>query len=240
MVQPAPAAAPLPAAPQKPLANQHILSAADEAMLRDFGSGSGLLELTREAYSVSPHLDVNNRPVELPISPPVGESDRQFQVVGTALTLANQLVQAHKAELVRSRRSGRFALILLASVVVVAAGLLGWGISNLGKVNLEQANANNLTRNYDTEIRRTAGEVESSKVQVSKMQADLAAAREQLAEAKAIATVLEANLKQANAGLAQINAELGAAKVQLSLAKARTAEAESNKPFPTTQSALAQ
>jgi hypothetical protein len=89
-----------------------ILSAADEALLRDLGSGSGLLELTREAYSTG---DVHNRNVATVPAPgalpagadgvgPVSESgDRQFQIVGTALALANKLVQAHKAEVKRAR-----------------------------------------------------------------------------------------------------------------------------------------
>ena len=108
---PAPDAVGAPAGAAEPrpedFTGQVMLTPEDEALLREFGSGSGLLELTREAYEMS----VTGKPAgrtnssrlppeaeKLPGQPPpAGEADRQFQVVGTALALANKLVQAYKA-----------------------------------------------------------------------------------------------------------------------------------------------
>jgi len=86
------------------LESQHrILSAADEAMLREFGSGSGLLELTREAFDVQASERARSHPLAAAPSPDE-MSDRQFQIVGTALTMANRLVTVYKGELARTRR----------------------------------------------------------------------------------------------------------------------------------------
>jgi len=142
-----------------------ILSDADEAMLREFGSGSGLLELTREAYTNGNPGDVNVQvtlPANAPrhataVSPPIqaperaaaqapaapqsatggghtdagsSEFERQFSVVSMALTMANKLVLAHKAELTNVRSNQRLAWAIVGVLLLVFFGTAYWGLNH--------------------------------------------------------------------------------------------------------------
>lgn len=130
-----------------------MLSQADEALLREYGAGSGLLELTREAYEVSgmtgreerknaagallAGMAAQQQRAEEP-PPPAMQGDHQFGVVTTALTLANRLVLTYKDELARARR-----LLLVAWVSVAVLTLLGivalwYGTSQSGQLDRER------------------------------------------------------------------------------------------------------
>ena len=140
-----------------------ILSDADEAMLREFGSGSGLLELTREAYTggvgdvhdksavsapaPSPSEEHEHTPVEL---------ERQFQIVGTALTLANKLVLAHKGELGRTRSAQRLALIVLTCLALLLAGAFAWAMTLRKDVDVANMQSAGLQKMLDDEKARSA------------------------------------------------------------------------------------
>ncbi len=127
-----------------------ILSKADEAMLRKFDSGTGLLELTRETYQETLVGQQGNSSIspgesEGPLSPAQREAERQFQIVDTALTLANKLVLTHKTELKRTRRN---ALIAWLTVVAMSAGVvvsLLWGTMKSDSANVERARADSIS-----------------------------------------------------------------------------------------------
>jgi hypothetical protein len=136
-----------------------MLSQADEALLREYGAGSGLLELTREAYEVSGLTGREERKNAVEVllagmaaqqaenpAPAALQGGHQFQVVTTALTLANRLVLTYKFELTRARR-----LLLVAWVAVVVLTLLGvvalwYGTSQSGEAEREKLRSSMLTQ----------------------------------------------------------------------------------------------
>lgn len=209
-------------------ANENILSSAEEAMLRDFGSGSGLLELTREAYGDSSLVDVNNPNAAAPHAKgqaahdPSGE--RHFQVVSTALTLANKLVLTYKAELLRSRRHLRRLVIAVSAMTVIAAGLLAWGVSNLGRVNVQEATASGLRDVLEQEREDNSANSMAIKSRLSIIEKELADAREQQATSKASATIYKASLDEVSAKLYDVQTELGAARAESIAAKSQSSE----------------
>lgn len=227
------AGAPAGAAEPRPedFTGQVMLTPEDEALLREFGSGSGLLELTREAYEMS----VTGKPAgrtkssrlppeaeKLPGQlPPAGEADRQFQVVGTALALANKLVQAHKAELERARRSALLGWIAVAALALVAAGSLAWGVWQSGRANTEQVKATGLNSTLTTvasqlseerlRMPKLTDDLEAAQKERRLLQAELAAAKEGLIQAKSDTLVATARLDAASARLEALKAEMGRA-----------------------------
>ena len=199
------------------------LSAADEAMLRGYDSGSGLLELTREAYGTS--LDSwgsgGQGGVDLDAggAPP---APRQFQIVATALGLANRLVATFKAELVRTRRNARLGWALVAVLVAVGAVGLWWGTSQVGSTEVHRAKADDLTkRAADLEARLSEEKAENAKLtgrldtlrgEQVRLQGELTTVRADLAESKAKVQILTAEQKAAADRIAAVAAELQDAK----------------------------
>jgi len=182
-----------------------ILSDADEAMLREFGSGSGLLELTREAYTGGVG-DVHEKPAVIAPAPNPSEEhehtpvelERQFQIVGTALTLANKLVLAHKGELGRTRSAQRLALIVLTCLALLLAGAFAWAMTLRKDVDVAR-------KDVDIANMQSAGlqkMLDDEKARSAKKDEDLAAAaklhaglQEQFTTAKSDAARAGADLK---------------------------------------------
>lgn len=254
------------------LTTGRILSQADEAMLRDYGSGSGLLELTRDAYEVSasqpapagmteappPALASAEAPPAAPPSPQSREElDRQFQIIGTALALANKLVQAHKAELARTRGQSALGWALLAAMTI-GAGVLGWlAVRQSGLTDLERNNVVNLTKGlgdaaaqlaeHKTQAARLAEELSTLRAEQKTTQAEqrttlaeLSTAKESLAEKKGAMEAQAAELKAADARNAtqagevqRLQGDLAAARQALSEAKTPTT-GPTTSPSPTT------
>jgi hypothetical protein len=173
-----------------------MLSQADEAMLREYGSGSGLLELTREAYSPSSG-PAPAGPAFAPqeaASQSKGELDRQFQIIGTALTLANKLVLAHKGELARTRRQSSLGWALLAAMTLSAAALGWWAVSQSGQTNLAREQNLNMADRMREAVRdrdelkvqapRRAEELSAERADHKATLAELKAAKDALSKAK--------------------------------------------------------
>ncbi len=196
-----------------------ILSASDEAMLRDFGAGTGLLDLTREAIGIGPG--------DRPRGPRSGYgaaadmADRQFQLVCTALTMANKLVDVYKGELARTRK---IMLVCWAAVGVVLAGAIAtlwWAGAASGAASLERSRAQDRSErlaNLESTMReeRDSGgklaaalkavtdEARQNRGDLLKAQVDLAKTHEELTAAQASAQVLTANLETANLKIVQL------------------------------------
>jgi len=240
-----------------PDAAGRILSKADESMLRDYGSGSGLLELTREAMSLSANGAAAPQaapPAAPAAGPSSGETDRQFQIVGTALTLANKLVLAHKTELARTRRHAALGWSLLAATTLAAAAAGWWAVRQSGLTELERLSATNLsTRLLDanaqlaehrsgerrlteelaaerTEHRAARTELTAARNECRAVQADLAGAKEALGERKGAAAALTAMLDAANARIAGLAADVQ--RLQSELAAARPPDGQRSTTQP--------
>lgn len=224
-----------------------ILSDADEAMLREFGSGSGLLELTREAYTSTPG-DVNARAGAAPAAGD-GESsspalERQFAVVGMALTMANKLVLAHKGELARMRSAQRIAWAAMIVLAVLLAGVAWWGMGlrkdvDIAARDLETARLNAGTMQQSLEAERTRNQgLETDRTQAQKeaatasnslarmegsseaLKAELATARKQAEAAATDAARSSMQIEQLNKDLAKAREELQAANTQAATLRA--------------------
>ena len=210
-----------------------ILSAADEAMLRDLGSGSGLLELTREALELQ--AGERSRGALAPPSdqPPGDLSDRQFQVVGTALTMANRLVEVYKAELARSRRLALTAWIAVAAIALSGIVTFWWGMSKSGSADVERSTAasersaaaslkNDLAdekANVLKEEARTQEEklrTQEEKAKAVKLSADLDAARNDDRKTQADLSKTKDELSKARQDLTKSQADLESANVRTS------------------------
>ena len=157
-----------------------ILSKADEAMLRDYGSGSGLLELTREAVGLSAGGAPSPQAAPAAAGHSGGESDRQFQIVGTALTLANKLVLAHKTELARTRRQAALGWSLLAAMTLAAAAAGWWAVRQSGLTELERANVSlerlNVT-NLSDRLLDANGQIADHRAREPRLAEEIAATR---------------------------------------------------------------
>jgi len=198
-----------------------ILSAADEAMLREFGSGSGLLEMTSEA--------MQSGPIELPHRNSADElagvrdlSDRQFQIVGTALTMANKLTEVYKAELARARRMSMVVWSASALILIAAVVAFGWGMGQASTASLERSNVTNSTEKaanfktlYDKEEARgtaLAAELQTVRAEARKAQGDLAAARELASQSQTTIQSLNAELQNAKTKVTQLQGQLDVAR----------------------------
>jgi len=226
-----------------------ILSKADEAMLREFGSGTGLLELTREAYSTPPGGAGAAAGPGAAFAPPEGalpakeELDRQFQIIGTALALANKLVLAHKGELGRARRQSTLGWSLLACMTLAAGALGWWAVSQSGRTDLERAQGANLSQRLADANR----ERDEYKAQIPKLREELAAdraehkttrdelktaeksladARESLATKKGEADTLTAELKGTRAQINSLGQEVERLTASLAAANAGAASSD--------------
>ena len=237
-------------------------SKADEAMLRDFGSGTGLLELTRETYDTG--LDAarsgaqedqaaGGRPGFVP--PPMDDPHRQFQIVATALSLANKLVQTHKAEAARARRSALLAWISVAALAALGATAIWYGTRLAGSADLEQANAlnqlelerakaANLTANLaDGQSRLAEEKARASKVSetlenvrkdLKAVQGELVTLSQAVGEGKATAQILTTDLKAARNKITELTAELARAK-STPAPETQRAPGAATQPAPETQ-----
>ena len=246
------------AAPAGPDAAGRILSKADESMLRDYGSGSGLLELTREAMSLSANGAASPQAAPAaapaPAGPSAGETDRQFQIVGTALTLANKLVLAHKLELGRSRRHAALGWSLLAAMTLAAAAAGWWAVRQSGLTELERMSAGNLAaRLQDANVQLAehrgrepiaAEELATVRKDLRAAQTELSAAKEALAEAKqslaqksGAVEALTAKLETADARAAALADRVQRLQADLAAAQAGPASSsgELTSPGPSTR-----
>lgn len=216
---------------------RRILSAADEAMLREFGSGSGLLELTREAIELSPGQAKMPASAPGPMDADQEEmSDRQFQIVGTALTMANRLVQVYKSELTRTRRISLAAWIAAAAMVAVSVLIFWWGMNKSNSADIEKrisetvaadlgrsrSEAKSAKENFAQELddaRKTnekaqaelttlRGNLEDARSETRKTLTELSSAREAAAESKGSIQVLTNNLSVANAKVLALEAQV--------------------------------
>jgi len=266
------------------------LTEADEAMLREFGTGTGLLDLTRDSFydtmvrqAISPDDPAEPsdsgdagepaqdkaragsapapaaqaaRPgltggaqaggeaapqppaARLVPKPPRGgaEAERQFQIVATALTLANKLVLTHRSEAARARRSATGAW-LTAVVLLAAAGAAAlWATQQSGRADLERTKAGgaadrlklaeDAAREEKSRQTKQAGELDAARADYRKVQtdlsdartradtlrADLTTAREALAETKAAVQVLTAAEAASKASMADLTRQLDQAR----------------------------
>jgi len=233
-----------------------ILSDADEAMLREFGSGSGLLELTREAYvqgnpgdvnvqvtpppnaprhatAVSPVPPPTQAPTQAPTlgpapvmqpqpQPATGRSDpdspeleRQFTVVSMALTMANKLVLAHKAELTNVRSNQRLAWTIVAVLAVVFLATAWWGMDHRGKSEMATSNLNLEKRTAETS-RMIADE---RSAQFTKANADLTLVTETLKETQGENLALKSRLATTEVKVSNLETEVKRAKTDTEQAR---------------------
>ena len=216
---------------------RRILSAADEAMLREFGSGSGLLELTREAIELSPGQAKIPASAPGPMDAAQEEmSDRQFQIVGTALTMSNRLVQVYKSELTRTRRISLVAWGAVGAMVAVSVLIFWWGMTKSNSADIEKrisetvsadlgrsrSEAKSAKENFAQELddaRKTnekaqaelttlRGNLEDARSETRKTLTELSSAREAAAESKGSIQVLTNNLSVANAKVLALEAQV--------------------------------
>jgi phage FluMu protein Com len=251
-------------------------SEADAALLRRFGSGSGLLELTRETYDASldasqteaPQVSETEAPDQVDLDSEVAsvaeavpeltqQPYRQFQIVATALSLANKLVNVHKAELARTRRSARLGWLCVAVLVAAGGFSLWWGMSQAASLAREGERAVNLQRQAETNAsnmtarlaaieanlkgekaaaERLRTELAALRSERNALQGELSSAKEALAEDKGKVQVLTASLQTAEARIEKLTTELAEAKVALEAAKSAAA-ARGQAPGPTTRPA---
>ncbi|MFB3892739.1 MAG: hypothetical protein ACE15C_12025 [Phycisphaerae bacterium] len=190
-----------------------ILLPEDESMLRDFGSGSGLLELTRDALETHvPSAAGGAQPSDAQMS------DRQFQIVGTALTMANKLVQVYKGELARARRLSLVSWGTVGLIAAVAVVAFWWGMTSSSSADVERSRAAGLAdklavveKSLSEEKARTpelSRELALARGDGRKAQDELAQAREAVTQGKAAAGVLTANLDAANAKVSYLEAQV--------------------------------
>lgn len=213
-----------------PELSQKALSDADESMLRDFGAGSGLLELTREAYEVSGATGRAERKesgagklsalggVE-PSLPEIaaaaaGGSDRQFQVVATALTLANRLVLTYKGELARARQMLTIGLGCIGLLVLLGATALWWGTSKSGSLEGERKTAGMLDQrgqDLDRQLAESRKDMENNRLTLQK---ELDAARQELEKERNVARDFQAKIDKANEAVLQATTKANDAVLQ--------------------------
>jgi len=197
-------------------------SKADEAMLREYGTGTGLLDLTREVYGTSPaeSAGAQSPPHEQPAveSQAGGASGRsddatrqKLQIVGTALSLANRLVEVHKGDSERARHGARLAWCAVAVLVVVGGALLWLTTRQSGQMDVQQVHAtvlrekltdaeDRLTQQH-SRVRALIDELDAARAdrrdlraEQSRLLDELASSREALAKSKADAELLKSQL----------------------------------------------
>ncbi len=152
-------------------------------------------------------------------------AERQIQIARTALGMARKLAETHEYELKRARRNAFLAWVA-AGVLAVGGGLaLGWAVHRTHDLNVSRITANSLTNDLqgvrallEEEKARTAGlnedlraaQADRRSLQADKdrVQGDLTTAREALAESKAAAQILSADLATAKTKAAEMSAEL--------------------------------
>lgn len=203
-----------------------ILSAADEAMLRELGSGSGLLEMTGEA--------LQSGSVEFPQRGHSGGggtagpgaiadelagvrdlSDRQFQIVGTALTMANKLTEVYKGELARTRRMALLVWSAGAVLLIAAVISFGWGMSQHSAATLEQSKSAASTQTADllksqvSDLRAEAANLNSQITDLKSQTTDLKSRYE---EQKSHSAALATDLQGAEAKITQLQSQLDSAR----------------------------
>ena len=238
------------------------LSAADEAMLREYDSGTGLLELTREVYGTSLDSWGSGGPGEGNLhaggAPP---EPRQFQIVATALSLANRLVATFKVEVVRTRKAARLGWILVAVLAVASAGGLWWSTRQAGSIQVQMARADGLTkRAADLDARVSEEKDEKAKLtsqldllrrEQARLQGELTTAGTSLAESEAkvrIATIeqeaadnrtaaVATDLQEATGEIDRLTTDLKDARANIASLKTELAVAKAAATPPATQPA---
>jgi len=238
-----------------------ILSDADEAMLREFGSGSGLLELTREAYTngnpgdvnvqvtlpanaprhateVSPPPDQTAAPApamtgQPPVSPgqlPAGadmggaEMERQFSVVSMALTMANKLVLAHKAELANVRSNQKMAWIVVGVLAAVFLATAFWGMDLRGDAKL----AAKVVADMEQNAKASEAVNADFRLKLTSAETELSQTKAQLIADQGHNRTLTDNLRTAENRAAGLESDLKKAKTDATQAKARQDRAEAD------------
>ncbi|KPK84028.1 MAG: hypothetical protein AMJ81_06715 [Phycisphaerae bacterium SM23_33] len=153
----------------------------------------------------------------------------EIQVERTALDLAKRLTETREGELNRARRIAAAAWALVAALVIAAGMQLWWGLDRGAQLEVQRATAAGLSQRLTSlggqlteEKARTAkladelstvrGDLRSLQAKKDQLQDELLAAGRALAESKAAAQVLAANLEAAKATTALLTAELERAK----------------------------
>ena len=200
-------------------------SKADEAMLREYGTGTGLLDLTREVYAAAsdgpaepigeatPAAQAATADPSTPAAP--GQSEdatrQKLQIVGTALSLANRLVQVHKAESERARRGARLAWATAAALAIMGGVLLWLTTHQSGQMDVQQlhatvlreklADAQSRLAQQDSRVTALIDELDAARAdrrdlraEHSRLLGELASAREALSRSKAAAELLKLQL----------------------------------------------
>ncbi|MEI8197081.1 MAG: hypothetical protein WCI73_14370 [Phycisphaerae bacterium] len=191
-----------------------IFSAADEAMLRELGSGSGLLDLTSEALQTGewqPHASGD----DLAGGGGRDLSDRQFQIVGTALTMANKLTEVYKGELARARRLSLGIWSACALVLVGGLFAFGWGMVEFNAAKLEQTRSTSSAQSADQlklqvgDLRAQVGDLKS---QAAELKTQLGEVKGRYEEEKAHAGALGSELQAAKARNTELQNQVEAAR----------------------------
>lgn len=164
-----------------------------------------------------------------PPPPPASVAERQIQIARTALGMAKKLAEAHENELSRTRRDVRLGWVLLVLMAVAAGAVLWWAVQQNKLLNLERAETAKLSEKLsdtkgllnDEKLRaaKLSGELDSTRAdrqalqtRKDQLQEDLTTAREALADSKATAKILAADLETATAKTAELSAELARVK----------------------------
>lgn len=229
----------------------NILSAADEAMLRDFGSGSGLLELTREQIGTAGDVHVADggpafgTGTLISEDVPAVQGERQFQIVATALTLANKLVLTYKGDLIRTRKNGRLAWICVAAMAMLVAGIFGWGMLQYGSNSGEQSKTTAAQGRVDDaqkQIATLAAAGEERKAELArlktandKLQSQLDTARDEARSAAGQASGTQEKLTLSEASVGVLTANLETLKLKNEQLVDQVARLKAAQSQPTTQ-----
>ena len=239
-----------------------ILSDADEAMLREFGSGSGLLELTREAYTNGNPSDVNvqvtlpanaprhatavsppaptqapaQAPAQAPVHAPAApqpsagghpdmgspEFERQFSVVSMALTMANKLVLAHKAELTNVRSNQRLAWTAVVVLAILFVGTAYWGLNHRHDADTTRAQLAQAHEVITADKDRSA----TQEKDLTKVKSTLELTTDQLRASQGEQVTLSNSLRSAEDRARSLETDLRKAKSDLEQAKVAQDRAE--------------
>lgn len=192
-----------------------IFSAADEAMLRELGSGSGLLDLTSEALQAgSMEWQQRANGDELAGGGIRDLSDRQFQIVGTALTMANKLTEVYKGELARARRLSVGVLSACALILVAGLFAFGWGMMEFNAAKLEQSRWSSSALSAD-QLKQQVGDLRTQvgdlKGQATELKTQLGEVKGRYEEEKARASALSTELQTAKTRSAELQSQVEAA-----------------------------
>ncbi|HUU32915.1 MAG TPA: hypothetical protein VMW48_02565, partial [Vicinamibacterales bacterium] len=153
----------------------------DQDDLSRYGSGSGLLELTRESddtslgdvfYSAEKSA-AEKSAAATGVSPALRQVD---PAAGAAVEMANRLAETHLAELKRSRRGARLAWVIVGLLVLAAGATIWYATRQTGRLELAEQRASGLT----DELRKANDDLAELKSGQERLRTELAAALEQV------------------------------------------------------------